>query len=183
MNSDVETSTPSWRGFVAIVVAVLAVDVLALASHPEFQPTYTLRTAAPAIALVLGATFTHRVAARRALVDVPGEFNPGSRSLFLGFVMVSATVLAWLLAAQAVPSLLNAAFGAARSESAIVAEKPAASADADCGHRLVVTSESLQRPLDECVAEPVWRAAGVGSKVTVDLVAGAFGAEVRGLRP
>ncbi len=174
---------PSWHGFVAVVVVVLAIDIFALAMHSEFQPTYLLRTIAPAIALVLGATFTHRVAARRAQIDVPGEFNPGGRSLFLGFVMVAATVLAWLLSAQAVPSLMNAALGVARSEAAVVAEKPAATADATCGHRLVITSASLARPLDECSPEPVWRAAAVGSKVTVDLSASAFGAEASGLRP
>ena len=173
----------SWLGFIAIVVAALALDVRALAKHPEFQPAYLPRTAAPAIALVLGAAFTHRVAKRRAEIDVPGEFNPGGRALFLGFVMVAVTLLAWLLSAQAVPSLMNAALGVARSESAVVAEKPAATADPDCGYRLVVTSDSLTRPLDECVAEPIWRGAAVGAKVTVDLSVSAFGAEALGVRP
>jgi hypothetical protein len=173
----------NWRGFLAVVAAALALDVLALAKHPEFQPAYLLRTIAPAIALVLGAAFTHRVAKRRAEIDVPGEFNPGGRSLFLGFIMVAVTLLAWLLSAQAVPSLMNAALGLARSEVAVVTEKPAVTTDPDCGHRLVITSDSLARPLDECVAEPLWRGAAVGSKITVDLSASVFGAEALGLRP
>ncbi len=183
MNDETPAAARSWLGFVAIVVATLALDVLALARHPEFQPAYLPRTAAPAIALVLGAAYTHRVAKRRAEIDVPGEFNPGGRSLFLGFVMVVATVLAWLLAAQAVPSLLNAVVGVPRSESAIVAEKPPATSDADCGHRLVITSDSLTRPLDECVAETVWRGSAVGARVNVDLSASALGAEALGVRP
>jgi hypothetical protein len=182
MSEDRQANLSNWRGFAALVAAVLALDVFALVRHAEFQPTYLLRTVAPAIALVLAATFTHRVAKRRAQVDVDGEFDPAGRSLFLGFVMVAVAFLAWLLAAHAVPALLNSALGVPRSEPAVVTQKPAATADVDCGHRLVITSASLVRPLDECVAEPLWRAAASGSTVTVDLSASAFGAEAVGLR-
>lgn len=182
MTDDVETAPRSWLGLVVVVAVALAVDVFALARHSGFQPATTLRAAAPALALVLGAAFTHRVAARRAEIDVPGEFNPGSRALFLGFVMVAVTLLAWLLAAQALPSLLNSRVGMARTEVAVVSEKPAPTDDAACGHRLVVTSDSLPRPLDLCVAEDLWNRTAVGGKATVDLVAGALGAEALGVR-
>jgi hypothetical protein len=177
------SSSPASRLLAGVVFVAGVWVVLALARHPGFQPTYMLRTAAPVVALLLGAAFTHRVAKRRAQVDVEGEFNPSGRALFLGVVMLAATLLSWLLVSQAAPASITAQFGVSRSETGSVVERVEPTNDPDCRYRLVISSASIARPLDECVPEPLWRQAKAGGPVTLDLVAGALGAELVGVGP
>jgi hypothetical protein len=176
---------PALPGLVlaAIALALFALAVIGLALHPAFQPTYTLRAAAPAVAILVAAAFAHQVARRRARIDVPGRFDPGARALYLGLVMVAVALAAWLDAAQAVPALVNGAIGAARSEPAVVTERAPAADDPACPHRLSVASASVERPMDQCVATAVWAGAAVGGRVTLDLRASRLGAEIVGVRP
>jgi len=167
----------------AVAAGLFALAVAGLALHPSFQPVYVVRAAAPAVAIVLSAAFTHQVARRRARVDVPGGFDPGGRALYLGLVMVAVAVAAWLDAAQAVPAFVNAAIGAPRGEAGVVAERVPLADDPACPHRLSVASPAIPRPMDQCVAAGVWEPARVGSAVTLDLRASRAGAEVVGVRP
>ena len=169
----------------ALVVAAIWV-VWGLAAHPAFQPAHLLRIAAPLVALVIGGAFTRLVAQARARVDEQREFDRGGKALFMGFAMVAATILAWLLVSQAIPATLTALAGAPRSEPGIVSRRVPATTDADCRFRLVVTSASadtgaVPHPLDECVAEAVWRQAAEGGPVMLQLVGGALGAELVGV--
>ena len=57
---------------------------------------------------------------------------------------------------------------------------------ARCRFRLEVTSAStatgaVQRPLDECVDEALWKQVAAGDPVTLQLVSGALGAELVGV--
>ena len=170
-------------------LAVAAVwSGVALARHPGFQPTYMLRTAAPVLALMAGAAFTHLVARVRQRVDVEGEFNPGARALFLGVVMLVATLLAWLVVSQALPATLNAVIGTPRSEAGTIVERVALADDPACRFRLEVASAqaahaAIARPMDECVSEALWTSAAAGGPVTLDLVASGIGAEIVGVSP
>ena len=177
------------RGGLALglVLAVIAAwDVGSLVQHPAFQPVSILRVAAPLLALVIGAAFTRAVAHVRARADAEREFDRGGKALFMGFAMVAATILAWLLVSQAIPATLTALAGAPRSEPGIVSHRVVETTDADCRFRLVVASASadggaVPHPLDECVAEAVWRQAAEGGPVTLLLVRGALGAELVGV--
>ena len=104
----------------------------------------------------------------------------------MGFAMVAATILAWLLVSQAIPATLTALAGAPRSEPGIVSHRVPETTDADCRFRLVVASASAEggavpHPLDECVDESVWKQAAEGGPVTLLLVRGALGAELVGV--
>lgn len=177
---------PSGRALgVTLLVAAVWVG-WGLARHPGFQPVSWLRIAAPIVALVFGAGFARQVSNWRARIDGEREFDRGGKALFMGFVMVAATLLAWLLVSQAIPATLTALAGAVRSEPGVVARRVPATADADCRFRLEVTSApaasgAVQRPLDECVDESVWRQATDGGPVSLRLVVGALGAELVGV--
>ena len=169
----------------ALVVAALWV-AWGLAAHPGFQPAHLLRVAAPVVALVIGGAFTRLVAQARSRVDEAREFDRGGKALFMGFAMVAATILAWLLVSQAVPATLTALAGVPRTEPGVVSHRVPETADADCRFRLVVASASadggaVPRPYDECVAEAVWKQATESGPVSLQLVRGALGAELVGV--
>ena len=169
----------------ALVVAALWV-AWGLAVHPAFQPAHLLRVAAPLVALVVGGAFTRLLAQARSRVDEQREFDRGGKALFMGFAMVAATILAWLLVSQAIPATLTALTGAAHTEPGIVSHRVPETTDADCRFRLVVASASadggaVPRPYDECVAEAVWQQAAEGGPVTLQLARGALGAELVGV--
>jgi hypothetical protein len=181
-----ETSRAFWSAGRLLPVVVLALAAWAaatLARHPGFQPAYTLRTAAPVLALVLGAAFTHLVARLRQRVDVDGEFSPGGRALFLGVVMLVATMLGWLLVSQAVPATVTAIVGTPRSEAGVIAQRIGVASDPDCRYRIEVTSHTIVRAMDECVSESLWSQAKAGGGVTLDLLGSTLGAEITGVRP
>jgi hypothetical protein len=187
MADGVETRpAPSGAALVGMLVAAAAWVVWGLARHPGFQPVYVLRVSAPILALIVGGAFTRFVAERRQRVDAEREFNPGGKALFMGFVMVTATILAWLLVSQAIPSTLTALAGVARTEPGRVSRRVPQASDADCRFRLEVASAStaagaVPRPLDECVDEALWKQAAAGDPVTLQLVSGALGAELVGV--
>ena len=172
------------------LAAALAVAVLwvawGLARHPAFQPAAMLRIVAPVAALVIGGAFTRLVAQARAQADAQREFDRGGKALFMGFAMVTATIVAWLLVSQAVPATLTALAGAAASEPGVVSHRVPETTDADCRFRLVVASAppgagALPRPYDECVDQAVWAPATDGGPVTLLLERGALGAELVGV--
>lgn len=168
-----------------LVVAALWV-VWGLARHPGFQPVAWLRIAAPVLALLVGGGFTRLVALVRAPADAQREFDRGGKALFMGFAMVAATILAWLLVSQALPATLTALTGVAAGEAGVVSRRVPETADADCRFRLVVASAppetgAVPRPLDECVDQAVWASATEGGPVTLQLVRGALGAELVGV--
>jgi hypothetical protein len=174
---------PGGRALAGAIVVALAWIVCSLVWHPGFQPAPLWRTAAPIVALAIGAGFTRLVAQARSGADAEREFDRGGKALFMGFVMVGATAVAWLLVSQAVPATLNALVGGVDTESGVVARRVPPTADASCRFRLEVasvasTNGGVQRPLDECVAEPVWTAARDGSPVALRLVRSVFGAEL-----
>jgi len=185
----------SERGFVPsgrALAAALAVAALwvgwGLALHPAFQPVPVLRVAAPLLALVVGAGFTRLVARARSRIDAEREFDRGGKALFMGFAMVSATVLAWLLVSQALPSTWTAIAGTSRTEAGTVSRRVPETGEADCRFRLVVASAdaangAVPRPLDECVEEAVWKKAVEGGPVTLRIVGSALGAELVGVEP
>lgn len=160
--------------------------VWGLVAHPGFQPVGLLRTAAPVLALVAGGGFTRLVAQVRARVDGEREFDRGGKALFMGFVMVGATLVAWLLISQAAPATLNALGGHAATEAGIVVGKVPPTSDAGCRFRLEVSSApakggAVSRPLDECVEAAVWTQAAGGGPVTLKLVRSLAGAELVGV--
>ena len=176
----------SGRALVAVLLVAIAWAAWGLVRHPGFQPVSVLRVSAPILALFGGGAFTRLVARRRQHIDGEREFNPAGKALFMGFVMVIATLLAWLLVSQALPSTLTALAGVPRSEPGLVARQVPATTDMDCRFRLEVTSASIAtgavpRPFDECVDETVWKQAAAGSPVTLQLVSGALGAELVGV--
>jgi hypothetical protein len=159
-----------------------------LARHPGFQPASWLRVAAPVVALVLGGGFTRLLARARSRADAEREFDRGGKALFMGFAMVLATVLAWLLVSQAIPSTWTALAGAARTEPGVVLRRVPETAEAGCGHRLVVASAAggsgaipVEHALDECVEASVWRAAADNGPVRLQLTGSALGAELQGV--
>ena len=173
-----------------VLGALLAVAALwagwGLARHPGFQPAHALRVAAPVVALAIGGGFARLLARSRQRQDAEREFDRGGKALFMGFAKVAATILAWLLVSQAIPATLTALAGTPRTEAGIVTRRVPATTDADCRFRLEVTSASttdgaVQRPLDECVDEAVWRQTADGGPVTLRLVGGALGAELVGV--
>lgn len=168
-----------------LVVATLWV-VWSLARHPGFQPVSWLRIAAPVLALLVGGGFTRLVARVRAPADAQREFDRGGKALFMGFAMVAATLVAWLLVSQALPATLTGLTGVAAGEAGVVSRRVPETADADCRFRLVVASAppeagAVPRPLDECVDQAVWVSATEGGPVTLQLVRGALGAELVGV--
>ena len=172
--------------------ALLAVAVLwvawGLGRHPGFQPAHVLRVAAPVIALAVGGGFTRLLAWSRQRHDAEREFDRGGKALFMGFAMVAATILAWLLVSQAIPATLTALAGTPRTEAGVVTRRVPATTDADCRFRLEVTSApmtdgAVQRPLDECVDEATWTRAAAGAAVTLQLVRSVLGAELVGVGP
>ena len=171
-------------GFALAVAA--AWDAWGLVQHPAFQPVSWLRIAAPVVALLAGGGFTRLVAVARASADAEREFDRGGKALFMGFAMVAATLVAWLLVSQAIPATWTAMTGATAIEPGVVSHRVAETTDADCRFRLVVASAqadggAVPRPYDECVAEAVWRQAAEGGPVTLELVRGALGAELVGV--
>ena len=158
-----------------------------LACHAGFQPAYAIRLAAPIMALAAGGAFTQLVARSRASVDAEREFDRGGKALFMGFVMVTATLLAWLLVSQAIPASWTAMAGVARTEPGLVARKVPATSEVNCRFRLEVRSAAddgaVPRPFDECVDEALWQQAATGSPLTLQLISGALGAELVGVAP
>jgi hypothetical protein len=189
MNGEtVEGRGVSGRVLVAALLAALAWVAWGLVRHPGFQPVALLRTAAPVLALVAGGGFTRLVASARSRADQQREFDRGGKALFMGFVMVGATLVAWLLASQAIPATLTALSGSQADEPGLVVRKVPESADADCRFRLEVRSAAapngaLQRTLDECVDEALWRRAVEGGAVILRLRVGALGADLAGVLP
>jgi hypothetical protein len=170
------------------LAVVAAWDAWCLVRHSGFQPDYVLRTSAPVIALMVGAVFTRVVALLRARADAEREFDAGGKALFMGFVMVGVTALAWLWVSQALPATVTALTGSVRSEAGVVVRQVPATGDEQCPYRLEVASAdaaagAVQRPLDECVDQPLWKAATAGGAVTLSLVAGPLGAELLGVEP
>ena len=174
------------RVLVGVLLAAAVWDVWGLVRHPGFQPAPWLRIAAPILALLIGGGFMRLVALARASVDAEREFERGGKALFMGFAMVAATLVAWLLVSQALPATLTALTGAPASEAGLATHRVPETSEVDCHFRLVVASAapesgSVPRPLDECVAEAVWRSATEGGPVTLQLVRGALGAELVGV--
>lgn len=172
---------------VALVVAAIWV-AWGLAVHPAFQPAHLLRVAAPLLALLIGAAFTRLVAQARSRADEQREFDRGGKALFMGFAMVAATILAWLLVSQAIPSTWTVLAGAPRTEVGVVSRRVPETNDADCRYRLVVASATggggaiaLEHPQDECVDESVWRSATEYGPVSLQLVQSALGADLVGV--
>ena len=162
---------------------VVAWDAWGLVRHAGFQPVSWLRIAAPVVALLAGGAFARALAQARARADAEREFDRGGKALFMGFVMVTATLLAWLLVSQAIPATLTALAGTPRTEPGVVVRRVPETADADCRFRLEVTSAAtataaVQRPLDECVDEALWKRAAQGGPVSLQLVGGVLGAEL-----
>ena len=177
---------PSGRVLAALLLAGVLWAAWGLVRHPAFQPAPLLRIAAPILALFIGGAFTRLVAQLRARVDGEREFDRGGKALFMGFVMVGATLVAWLLVSQAAPATLNALAGHAATEAGVVARRVPPSSDAGCRFRLEVGSASTEggavsRPLDECVDEAVWTTAAAGGPVTLRLVRSVAGAELVGV--
>ena len=178
--------SPTGRALAAVLALGAAWVVWGLARHPGFQPAYAIRVAAPILALVVGAGFTRLVAQARSRIDGEREVDRGGKALFMGFAMVAATIVAWLLVSQAVPAAWTALAGVASTELGVVSHRVPEQAEADCRFRLVVTSApanggAVQRPLDECVDEAVWKQATEGGAVSLQLVRGALGAELVGV--
>lgn len=176
------------RALVGLLVVAAAWVAWGLARHPGFQPASWLRVAAPVIALLAGGGFTRLVAFARAGVDAEREFDRGGKALFMGFAMVSATMLAWLLVSQALPSTWTALAGSPRTEPGVVTRRVPETGDGDCRFRLVVTSAdaatgAVPRPYDQCVDQGVWKPAVDGGPVSLRLVGGALGAELVGIAP
>ena len=179
---------PSGRALGALLVVATLWAGWGLARHPGFQPVHALRVAAPVAALAFGGGFTRLLARSRQQQDAEREFDRGGKALFMGFAMVAATILAWLLVSQAIPATLTALAGTARTEAGVVTRRVPATTDADCRFRLEVTSAStangaVQRPLDECVDEAIWTRAAEGGPVTLQLVRSVLGAELVGVAP
>lgn len=177
---------PSGKALAASLVVAALWVAWGLVQHPAFQPARLLRIGAPLVALAIGGGFTRLVAAARSRVDGEREFDRGGKALFMGFTMVAATLLAWLLISQAVPATLTVLAGAPRSEPGIVSQRLPEMADADCRFRLVVASAAadsgaVPHPLDECVDQAVWARATEGGPVTLRLVGGPLGAELVGV--
>ena len=178
-----EPFAPSGRVLVAVLLAAAAWALWGLARHPGFQPVSWLRLAAPVVALLFGAGFARQVSGWRARIDGDRDFDRGGKALFLGFVMVAATFLGWLLISQAIPATLTSVLGTPRVEPGVVARRVPATADPDCRFRLEVAgaptgSGAVPRPLDECVDEALWKQATEGSPVSLQLVGGVLGAEL-----
>jgi hypothetical protein len=178
----------SGRVLVAALLAALAWIAWSLVRHPGFQPVALLRTAAPVLALVAGGGFTRMVASARARADEQREFDRGGKALFMGFVMVGATLVAWLLGSQAIPATLTALSGSQAEEPGLVVRKVPETTDADCRFRLEVRGAAapngaLQRTLDECVDEALWRGAVEGGAVTLRIRVGPLGADLAGVAP
>jgi hypothetical protein len=171
----------------AVAGVALLWAVWGLASHPGFQPIQLLRGAAPILALLAGGGFTRRLARLRRQVDGEREFDRGGKALFMGFVMVGATALAWLLLSQAIPATLTALAGTPGTEVGLVSRKVPATADAGCQYRLEVVSAAangaVRRPYDECVDEALWSQVAAGDPLSLRLVKGVLGAELVGVGP
>ena len=170
----------------AVLALIAAWDAWGLVRHSGFQPVSWLRIAAPVVALGLGGAFTRALANARARVDAEREFDRGGKALFMGFVMVTATLLAWLLVSQAIPATWTALAGTARSEPGVVTRRVPETTDAECRFRVEVASApaatgAVPRPLDECVDEALWKRAAEGVPVSLQLIAGVLGAELVGV--
>jgi len=177
---------PTGRGLGAVLVVATLWVAWGLVRHPGFQPVSWLRVAAPVVALLAGGGFTRLVAWARADADAQREFDRGGKALFMGFAMVAATLLAWLLVSQAIPATWTALAGAPRAEAGVVTHRVPAAGDADCRFRLVVVSAdavagAVPRPLDECVDESVWTQAADGGPVSLQVVGSALGADLAGV--
>lgn len=182
------SAVPSGKALGATLVVAALWVAWGLAAHPAFQPARLLRIAAPLVALVIGAGFTRLVAMSRSRIDGEREFDRGGKALFMGFVMVAATIVAWLLVSQAIPATLTALVGAAATEPGIVSQRVPETTDGDCRFRLVVTSApadagAVPHPYDECVTQAVWQQAAAGAPVTLQLMRSALGAELVGVQP
>jgi len=180
------TGVPTGKVLAAALVVAAAWAGWGLVAHPGFQPVAWLRIAAPVLALLAGGGFTRLLAASRAHADARREFDRGGRALFMGFAMVTATVLAWLLLSQALPATWTAVAGTPRAEAGVVSRRVPETSDADCRFRLVVASAdaaigAVPRPLDECVDRAVWQRVVEGGPVSLRLVGGALGADLVGV--
>ena len=163
----------------AVAACVMLVLVLrGLIAHSGFLPVYTVRAIAPPLALFVGGFFTHTIARYRMTVDVPGEFNPGGRALYLGLLMLVFTLLAWLALAQGLPSWVTSTFGERRSELGVVAQKIPAASGAGCSSLLGVSGTTLTTPVERCVPTELWKQVDVGDSLTIESVAGPLGMEI-----
>jgi hypothetical protein len=174
------------KALAASLVAAAFWAAWGLAVHPAFQPAHLLRVAAPLVALGIGAGFTRLVAGARARIDGEREVDRGGKALFMGFAMVTATLLAWLLLSQAIPATWTAATGLRRTETGIVSRRVPQTNEGDCRFRLVVASAvadagAVPRPYDECVDQATWTQATEGGPVTLQLVVSPLGAELVGV--
>ena len=174
------------RVLVGVLLAAAVWDVWGLVRHPGFQPASWLRLAAPILALLIGGGFMRLVASARAAVDAERQFDRGGKALFMGFAMVAATLVAWLLVSQALPATLTALAGTPATESGLASHRVPETDEVDCHFRLVVISAmpesgAVPHPLDECVSEAAWRSATEGGPVTLQLVRSALGAELVGV--
>jgi hypothetical protein len=181
-----ERFAPSGRALLAALLAATAWVGWGLVAHPGFQPVSWLRLAAPVVALLAGGGFMRLVALSRADADAQREIDRGGRALFMGFVMVAATLVAWLLVSQAVPATWTALAGAPRAEAGVVSRRVPETSEAGCRFRLEVVSADaaagvVPRPLDECVDEAVWRRAADGAPVSLRIVGSALGADLVGV--
>lgn len=182
----VERPPVAVRTLAVLLLAAACWDAWGLFRHPGFQPVAWLRMAAPVVALLLAGGFTRLLARARAPADAQREFDRAGKALFMGFVMVGATLLAWLLVSQAVPATFNALAGRPGEEAGVVLRRVLPSADADCRFRLEVASAAgadgaVPRPLDECVDEAVWTRAAERGPATLQLVRSPVGAELVGV--
>ena len=181
-----ERSLVSGRTLAVWLLAAACWDAWGLVRHSGFQPVSWLRMAAPVVALLVGGGFTRLLAVARAPADAEREFDRGGKALFMGFVMVGATLVVWLLVSQAVPSTFNNLAGRPAAEAGVVSRRVPPTDDADCRFRLEVASASgaggaVPRPLDECVDEAVWTKAAEGGPATLQLVRSLLGAELVGV--
>lgn len=187
MNEPAREGRWSAGAVLGVVLALVVVwDAWSLVRHSGFQPVSWLRIAAPLVALAIGGAYTRALANARAHADAEREFDRGGKALFMGLVMVTATLLAWLLVSQALPATWTALAGTPRSEQGVVTRRVPETTDADCRFRLEVTSAAtaagaVPRSLDECVDEALWKRAAEGGAVSLQLVAGVLGAELVGV--
>ena len=188
IGSDEQGGALSGRWLAVAGALTVAWIAWGLVRHPGFQPVQALRTAAPVLALLVGGLFTRAVALVRARADAEREFDRGGKALFMGFVMVGATFVGWLLVSQAIPATWTALAGVADTLPGIVVERVAETADADCGHRLVVApaepgASAAGSGLEECVDVAVWRGAVQHGGVSLHVIRSAVGTELLSVGP
>ena len=154
----------------ALAIGMLAGDNLGPCSASgAFQPVSVLRIVGTGALhwSVIAAPHARRRSASRAR-RAQREFDRGGKALFMGFVMVGATLLAWLLVSQASAGDAERAGRDTRdSEAGIVVAhrvpshvRRRAAASAWRWRSASTEGGAVPRPLDECVDEAVWKHSG-----------------------